>query len=286
MLRPVDLHIHSCNSDGTFTPSRLIELAADQGIAAVALADHDSVSGIDEAVAAGLIHGVEVIPAVELSVEYNGFHDIHLLGYFIDHRDPVFLDKLEQFRARRDRRGAEIIERINAKLLQESKGRISYDEVAAVSGEALGRPHIARILVSKGYAGCMEDAFDNYLVPCNVPKSYFPAGDAVGEIRRINGLAVLAHPTSITRDRVQLRRVIADFANMGLDGIEAYNNLCSFDETDFLAAIARRYGLAVTGGSDFHGNADEGRLGIENGKGPINYGLVEALKLRLRRNLS
>jgi predicted metal-dependent phosphoesterase TrpH len=126
----------------------------------------------------------------------------------------------------------------------------------------------------------MENAFDDFLVPCNVPKEYFAADEAIREIHRIGGLAVLAHPTSITRDRTMLRELIAELIRYGLDGLEAMNNMASIDETDFLSAIARRHGLLVTGGSDFHGNSDE-ELGICDGRHPVDYRLVEALKERL-----
>lgn len=256
-------------------------MAADQGLTAIALADHDTVSGVDECISCGELHRIEVIPAVELSVEYGEYRDIHLLGYFIDYRDPSFLVKLEQFRLRRRQRGAEIIARINEKLNCEGKSRISYADVLTQSVEALGRPHIARVLVAQGCANSMEDAFDRYLIPCDVPKLYFPLPEAIAEIRRIGGLAVLAHPTSITRDRSLLRELLQEFAGLGLDGLEAYNTLCSADERDFLLGIARYYRLSVTGGSDFHGNDVDDRMGINGSRGPITYELIQNLKKRL-----
>ena len=126
MERYVDLHLHSIHSDGVRTPAELVEMAAKNGLRAIALADHDSVAGIDEALAAGERHGVEVIPAIELSVEFRRYHDIHLLGYFIDYRDEAFREKLVRFRARRDERGRAIIDRINARLSHEGREPISY----------------------------------------------------------------------------------------------------------------------------------------------------------------
>lgn len=280
MHAPVDLHTHSRHSDGIFTPSEVIELAYAQGFKALALADHDSVSGIDEAIAAGSRQGVEVIPAVELSIEIKGHHDVHLLAFFIDHHDPDFNLRLNSFRERRDTRGQEIIARINDRLEQNGKGGITYDEVIEGSDGALGRPHIARVLMSKGYVSDMNDAFDNYLVPCNVPKEYFPADEAIREVHRIGGIAVLAHPTTITRDRTVLREVIGMLVALGLDGIEAYNSLATIDDAEFLCAIARRYKLVVTGGSDFHGTEGENLLGIRDNRFPVDYRLVQALKER------
>lgn len=278
--RYVDLHVHSVHSDGVRTPAELVEMAARKGLQAIALSDHDSVTGMDEALAAGTMHGVEVIPAIELSVEFKGHHDVHLLGYFIDYRDEAFQEKLSLFRTRRDERGRAIIDRINAKLAQERKGGITYEEVHALSGEALGRPHIARVLVARGFARDVQDAFERYLLPCNVPKTYFPMDEALAEIRRIHGVSVLAHPTTISANRTILKGVIAELAAMGLDGIEVFNNLCYTDDMMFLESLAGRFGLVKTGGSDFHGIEKDIEMGSGRGSLAVTYRWVEELKRR------
>lgn len=282
MLTPVDLHIHTRHSDGVFTPAEIVALAHEQGFGAIAIADHDSVSGIDEALQAGKQYGIEVIPAIELSIELNGHSDVHLLAYYPDHHDQDFTDRLNLFRERRDRRGHEIIARINEKLSHAGKSGISYDEVIAGSDGALGRPHIARVLMAKGYCSSMNDAFDNYLVPCDVPKEYFRADIAINEIHRIGGIAVLAHPTTISRDRSVMREAIGMMVALGLDGIEAYNSLATLDDAEFLVALARRYRLVLTGGSDFHGNEGETDLGIKDSRFPLDYRLVDALQHKVR----
>jgi predicted metal-dependent phosphoesterase TrpH len=127
----------------------------------------------------------------------------------------------------------------------------------------------------------MNEAFANYLVPCNVPKEYFAAEEAITEIHRLGGVAVLAHPTTITRDRTIVREVIGMLVALGLDGIEAYNSLATIDDAEFLLAIARRHNLVVTGGSDFHGNEEEDRLGIRDNRFPLDYRLIDAMKERL-----
>ena len=281
MKAPVDLHIHSRYSDGTFAPAELVVMASGQGFKAIAIADHDSISGIDEAIAAGAINGVELIPAVELSIAIKGHHDVHLLAYFINHHDGNFNDRLNSFRHRRDQRGQEILARINDKLASEGKFGINFDEVAKTSDGSLGRPHIARVMLARGYVTDMNDAFDNYLIPCNLPKEYFPADDAIREIHRIGGVAVLAHPTTISKDRTVQREVIGMMVALGLDGIEAYNTLATIDDSEFLLAIARRHNLVVTGGSDFHGNDGETRLGIRENRFPLDYRLVESLRKRI-----
>lgn len=280
----IDLHIHSCHSDGVYTPTELVEMAAEKRLQAIAIADHDSTAGIDEALEAGNRIGVEVIPAVELSVEFKHYHDVHLLGYYIDHKDKTFQEKLAEFRRRRDARGQAIIERINSKLSGEKKGSISYGEVLESAEGALGRPHIARILIAKGFARTIQDAFNKYLEPCDVPKFYFPMTDALAEIRRINGVSVLAHPSSITEDRETLRNIILQLDAMGLDGLEVFNNMCYNDDMAYFESIATQLGLAITGGSDFHGFEDGIEIGIGRGGLAVHYRWVDALKkLRMAR---
>ena len=281
MKRYADLHIHSIHSDGVHAPALLVEMAARKGLQAIALADHDSVAGIDEALEAGCRLGVEVVPAIELSVEFRGYHDIHLLGYFIDHRDSAFREKLQLFRSRRDDRGRAIIDRINAVLAREGKDTISHQEVLALAGGALGRPHIARVLVARGVVSDVQEAFDRYMVPCNVPKLYFPMAEALAEIRRIGGVAVLAHPNTITDNRAELSAIIIQLAHLGLEGIEVFHNACYKDDMIFLEGLARSFNLLMTGGSDFHGFEDDIEIGSGRGGLAVAYHWVEGIKKRL-----
>ena len=281
MERYVDLHLHSLYSDGVRTPAELVEMAAKNGLRAIALADHDSVAGIDEALTAGKRHGVEVIPAIELSVEFKGHHDIHLLGYFIDYRDEAFREKLVRFRARRDERGRAIIDRINDRLSHEGRETISYQEVLALAKGALGRPHIAQVMVTRGLARDVQDAFERYVVPCNVPKLYFPMAEALAEVRRINGVAVLAHPTTISPNRTVLKGLLSELAVIGLEGIEVFNNLCYNDDMIFLESLARSLGFLKTGGSDYHGFEDDIEIGSGRGGLAVAYHWVEAMKRHL-----
>ncbi|WP_243373342.1 PHP domain-containing protein [Geotalea sp. SG265] len=274
----IDLHMHSTYSDGVYKPAELIAMAAAKGLKTIALADHDTVDGIDEALEAGRRHHVEVIPAVELSVQFETYKDVHLLGYLIDHRDSAFLRKLAEFRTIRDRRGQAIIANINQKLGQENKEIISYDEAMNLADGAFGRPHIARVLVNRGYARDMQDAFERYLIPCDEPKRYFPMDEALAEIDRLGGIAVLAHPTSVSEERKTLAAVIGKLAEMGLRGVEAHNNMCNADESAFLVRLAENLGLAVTGGSDFHGIEPGIEMGTGRGQLAIPHTLATALK--------
>jgi predicted metal-dependent phosphoesterase TrpH len=275
----VDLHIHSIHSDGLCTPAELVQMAARNGLRSIALADHDSLDGIDEALEAGARFGVEVIPAIELSVEFRGHQDIHLLGYYVDYRDDEFREKLARFRTRRDERGRAIVDRINTRLAGEGKETIHYEEVAALASGALGRPHIARVLVARKLARDVQDAFDRYVVPCNVPKVYFPMTEALTEIRRTGGVSVLAHPATITSNRTLLKNLLGDLAAGGLEGLEICNRNCSSDDMYFLDRLAGSLGLLKTGGSDFHGFEGESEPGSGQSMVRFPYQWVEAMSM-------
>lgn len=259
----IDLHVHSNCSDGVLSPTELVKRAAGIGLKTIALADHDSVAGINEATAAGNGCSISIIPAVELSVQFKAWQDVHLLGYGIDHADSIFLEKLNGFRDRRERRNEEILVRVNEMLVSSGRKPVALETVLSFAKDAIGRPHIARALLECGYVESVEDAFQRFLIPCNVPKSYWPIDDAIGEIRRIGGVAVLAHPTTVSTDLQELRTVFLELKGMGLDGIEVYNNLAMPNEMERLRRLAEELGLLITGGSDFHGMED----GLEMGRG-------------------
>ncbi|GAW66210.1 phosphoesterase [Geoanaerobacter pelophilus] len=278
MRNMVDLHLHSTFSDGVRTPAELVAMAAELGLRAIALADHDTVDGIDEAIAAGTSLGVEVLPAMEFSVAFGSYRDVHLLGYLLNHRDPQLLAMLKDFRDKREARGDAIIGRINEKLTLEGKATITSAEAAALAGGALGRPHIAQVLMARGYVRDMQDAFVRYLLPCDVPKRYFPVDEALATIKRLGGVAVLAHPTTITNEREPLFRVIEELAEMGLDGLEVFNNVCSEQDSAYLRNFAEKRGMVWTGGSDYHGIEEGICMGTGRGSMAVPYSCVVDLK--------
>jgi predicted metal-dependent phosphoesterase TrpH len=259
----IDLHIHSSFSDGAFTPAVLVARANMLNVGVIAIADHDSIAGVFEATVAGNTSGIEVIPAVELSVQYKEWQDVHLLGYGIDCSDKQFLQNLDGFRRRRDGRNDEILELVNAMLRFEGRIPLERERVRSFARDSIGRPHISRALLEQGYADSVEEAFKHYLVPCNVPKFYWPIEDAIAEIHRIGGVAVLAHPTSVSKDVSILGSVISALHALGLDGIEVFNNMGWPQEIEFLRRTAEELGLLITAGSDFHGIEE----GLEIGKG-------------------
>ena len=280
----VDLHLHSTCSDGYLSPEEVVALAQKAGLRAIALADHDNISGISRAITAGDAAGIEVIAAVELSSQWLEYTDMHLLGYGFDYQDPYLIRALNEFQEFRATRNGQIVERVNQKLFDEKRRPIDPEKVRQLAGGTVGRPHIALALRQAGYVNNNEEAFNRYLVPCNVPKHYFPADEAIKLIHGSGGIVVLAHPPYVTRDRHKLERLVTELVDLGLDGIEAYNNGSGLEDTDWLIRVARQHHLVVTGGSDFHG--DSGSL-IEVGRGVrglrVPYHCAEEVKAALKK---
>ncbi len=276
----IDLHTHSSCSDGVLPPAQLLAAAQLAGLSTIALCDHDTVSGVEAAILAGGKLGVEVIPGVELSVCFKGYTDVHLLGYWIDIYAAELTERLDTFAFRRSNRNREIIMAVNQALQQEQKAPLTIEEVEALADGVMGRPHIARALLQRGYVSGMEDAFSRYLVPCDVPKTYWPMEDALRTIQRVGGVAVLAHPTSITRDQQILTELITELNELGLDGVEVYNTLAAEHEIMFLQSLANRLNLIPTGGSDFHGIEEHDLLGKGRGGTHFSDALLPPLRKR------
>lgn len=259
MSRYIDLHLHSTCSDGLYSPDEVVRMARTAGLSAIALADHDNVDGIDAAMATGAEVGVEVLPAVELSTQFEDFTDLHLLGYGFDYRDPEFCRELAEFRDFRERRNEHIVLRVNEKLAAEGRAPLDLDAVRSKAGGTIGRPHIALALLDAGHVQNKDEAFERYLVPCNVQKRFFPIEEAIAMIHRTGGAAVLAHPPFIVQDRRSLEGLVRRLTRLGLDGLEAYNSGADNEMIDWTITLARRNNLIVTGGTDFHG-ADQEKL--------------------------
>jgi 3',5'-nucleoside bisphosphate phosphatase len=277
--RLIDLHLHSTCSDGVHAPAQVIRLAADAGLAAVSLCDHDNIDGIDEALASGPEFGVEVLSGVELSVVWEGLEDIHLLGYGFNHHHPGLQSALQEFRDFRESRNEQVVSRVNDMLRREGRRTIDFERVLELAGGTVGRPHIAMALREQQLVATSEEAFQRYLVPCNVAKRYFPVEEAIALIRAAGGVAVLAHPPFITNDRALFLRLLDALVALGLEGIEAYSNGADNDDIDWYITEGRRRGLLITGGSDFHGTEGEVIVaGGSRGNLRIPYGLLEELR--------
>ncbi len=275
-----DLHCHTNCSDGSDTPEELIQKARQAGLAAVAVTDHDTVEGLEVAVAAGGNLGIEVIEGVELSV----FHEpgnFHLLGYLGDWSDPAFMDVLGRVQEARRNRNPKVVEKLKGLGVEISMAEL--EEMA--QGGQVGRPHFARLLVEKGYVSSVHQAFDRYLKkggPAYVPKSVLKPEEAIRGVRACGGVAVLAHPFSLGhRDLGELRRWVEEWREMGLQGVECYYSEHDPAFTQFLIEMCRSLGLAVTGGSDYHGKAKP-HIALGRGRGDLRipYSCVEEIRER------
>ncbi|MEB3101253.1 PHP domain-containing protein [Ferviditalea candida] len=248
-----DLHTHTTASDGTNEPSGNIRLAKEAGLGAVAITDHDTVAGIPEALEAGRKLGVTVVPGVEISTVANG-QDIHILGYYMNIEDSAFLQRLEELRRTRDRRNALIIDRLSELGMSVSLQEVIDAANKNGAGETIGRPHIAAVLIAKGYVRTMREAFDRYLgksgkAYANPPRIH-PA-EAVGWIHEAGGTAVVAHPGLYGDDLL-----IGQLIEQGIDGIEAFHSDHAPEDELRYSELCRRHRLLITAGSDFHGEKD------------------------------
>lgn len=276
----VDLHIHSTYSDGLLTPSELVAMAQRCNVTTLAITDHDSVEGIREGMEAAQQAGIDMIAGVELSVRYESFSDVHLLGYGFDYNDAAFGSFLERIREERLRRGERILDKINGVLIFQGREPLAMPNSSGSSG-AFGRPHLARMLMEEGYVTSMEEAFTRYLVPCNVPKFRWEMNDALEEINRLGGVAVLAHPTEYSHNQQELRRLVTSLADLGIEGVEVYNSQADPGEVSLLMRLAEQRSLLVTAGSDFHTPGEGVELGRGSGGIRFPVGLVPPLKQRI-----
>ena len=261
----IDLHVHSNISDGTMSPADVVKLAAKSGLSAIALTDHDTVDGIEEALAAGEKYGVEIIPGIEISADYKG-GDLHILGFDIDYRDKNFAGKIKVCRDSRHERNLKMTEKIRQQGFD-----ITWEMILERFGDnSITRAHFAKYLLDEGYVESKEEAFAKYLnpgCPCYVPREKVTPEQAVKMIIDAKGHPVLAHPMlyKLTHERVE--SVIVMLMSYGLQGIEAVYSLNSLEDDEFLRKLAKRHGLYITGGSDFHGAI---KPDIQIGKGDIN----------------
>jgi predicted metal-dependent phosphoesterase TrpH len=276
----VDLHTHSTASDGTLRPSEVVRQAAGHGAAAIALTDHDSIDGVAEAVAEGARLGVEVVSGIEISAEF-GPGTMHILGLFVDPAAPAFSAGMARMQAARRQRNPQIIERLQAAGVS-----ITYDEVVAASGGGqVGRPHFARVLIDKGYARDMNDAFDRYLkrgARAYAERFRFAPAESIALIHQAGGVAVLAHPATLGLAPEGLRAELARLTAAGLDGLEVSYSAHSVADEARLRLLAQDLGLAESGGSDFHG-AHKPDIRPVIGRGHLAVPVAVLEELRRRR---
>lgn len=244
-MREIDLHIHTTASDGTCTPREAVRRASELGLRAIAVTDHDNITGHAEALSAGMDYGVEVVQGIEVSTRYGV--SVHILGYYLEHLVPLLAGIVND----RDVRNEKI-----AALMAGDGLPVSYAEMKRRFGEAIGRPHFGRILTELGLAESVSDAFDRYLGRDKryfVPRRTVDIDSSVEAIVQSGGVPVLAHPFQYKKNDAELRELIEHCMAHGLRGIECRYSGYDAGQVKYLEGLAEEYGLLKTGGSDFHG---------------------------------
>ena len=277
MKKLIDLHTHSVCSDGSMTPRELVAHAKKEGIAAIALSDHDCLDGIRDAMDEGEKLGVEVIPAIEFSVVSDT--ETHILGYFIDPKTDAMKDAMQRIFAAREYRARVTLEKLNELGLP-----ITVEEVQRVAGGALlCRAHYARVLMDKGLVPSVKEAFDKYLAngrPAYCGHQAITAEEAIDLIHKAGGIAFVAHLHLIRLSDEELYAFLTRLKAAGLDGIEGYYTEYTPEMQEKFQSIARELGLQISGGTDFHA-AMKPHIAIGRGTGnlEIPYEVLENLKI-------
>lgn len=280
-MKRIDLHTHSLKSDGAQTPADVVRTAYDAGLSAMALADHDNIEGVPEAMAEGARLGVEVIPAVELSAQSDT--ELHILGYFIDIHNKRLNEAMAYALQVRDQRQEETCRKLN-----EQGFAITMDELRqeAHGNPVLCRAHFAQIMVRKGYTPSVQEAFSKYLsVGCYAysNRQALTGPEAVSLIREAGGIAVAAHLHLIKMPDAQLKEYLKTLIPYGLDGVEGYYTDYTPDMEQRYRAMAKELGLVISGGTDYHG-ANKPHIAIGKGRGnlEIPYAVLDGLRQRHR----
>ena len=278
----IDLHIHSTASDGSLTPSEIIRLAQKLNLGAIAITDHDSLEGSQEAIDAGIPSTINFVSGVEISAAYPPFFprsgSFHILGYRIRLDDSALNQLLNKLRQARKNRNPEIL-----RCLKKLGCPLSLEEVRKQVREGqIGRPHIARAMVAKGFVQSIDEAFDSFLgidKPAYVDKYRIECASAIQTIRAAGGIPVLAHPGLLNiGDANDLDHLIGNLKDIGIKGIEVYYPQHTSQQTKQYRELAKRYELLMTGGTDFHGSIiPEIKMGTGNGNLFIPYELYEKL---------
>ncbi|HPD01096.1 MAG TPA: PHP domain-containing protein [Acetivibrio sp.] len=276
MDRFVDLHTHSTASDGSMTPSEIVRHAKKSGLSAVALTDHDTVDGIEQAVEEGNKIGLEVVPGVEISLDYKT--EMHLLAYFFDDSYMKIESLLERFRRSREERNPKMIEKLNSLGIDITM----EDVVAEAKGRVVARPHMANVMVRKGYVKTVAEAFEKYISngkPAYVKRDSLTPEKGIQAIREAGGIPVLAHPIYLRLDWGKLDELLSRLVSDGLMGIEAYYVDNSQEDTGNLLNLAKKHNIVATGGSDFHGSfKPDIKIGSGKGNLKVPYEALERLK--------
>lgn len=280
----IDLHTHTTASDGTFSPAALAQTAKTIGLSALALTDHDTIDGLVEFQETGRLLGLETIPGIEFAALWEKHHrpEIHIVGLGIDPHSPILLERMKDIRKSRDLRNRKMCEKLTSIGLH-----LSLEEVQAnAGGEVITRAHFANVLLEKGYIRLRSDAFSRYIspgLPGYVEREFLSPALCIQTIKEAGGAAVLAHPTLYDLNMPQLEELVEELIPYGLDGIECFYSTYTPEQTRAISALAEKYHLLPSGGSDFHGkNKPDIHLGSGKGNLAIPYALWENLKKRTK----
>ncbi|MFA6308799.1 MAG: PHP domain-containing protein [Clostridia bacterium] len=274
MKKFIDLHTHSNASDGSMSPAEVVIAAKDAGLSAIALTDHDTFEGIEEALAQSKKSGIELMPGVEISVAYKT--EMHILGYFKESTYKNFNSVLENLKKNRNKRNPKIINKLN-----EIGFSLTMEDVKnETRGSIIGRPHIAKTILKKGYVKSMDEAFKKYLSegrPAYFKRDELGVKEGIEEICKAGGMPVLAHPIFLYLNNEELDVLLKNMKAYGLKGIEAYYSENSETDTGNLLRLAVKNNLIVTGGSDFHGTYKPNiNIGTGRGNLKIPYEILNA----------
>lgn len=273
----IDLHVHTTASDGSLTPREVVRRAKALGLKAIAVTDHDTVAGVEEALEEGILCGLEVIPGIEISVDVTK-GTCHLLGYFIDYKDKDLLKRLLFIQRARDERNLKMLQKLKALGID-----LTLEEVKAQAKDGqICRPHFALAMIKKGYVSSVDEAFERFLKkggPAYVEKFRLSPEEAIRMILQSKGIPVLAHPFTLELEKEEFETFLKELKQHGLKGIEAYYPDHTLEQTEFYERLGKKYGLLITGGTDFHGPPREE---IELGKGRGNLSIPYELLLKLK----
>jgi predicted metal-dependent phosphoesterase TrpH len=275
----IDLHTHSRFSDGSATPTEVIDLAVEAGLTAIALTDHDGLAGLTEAENRAKTAGIDFVRGCEVSASFQP-GSLHLLCYFVP-AEGALAKKLADLRAERERRNEKLLD-----LLAGLGFPITREEVELEAGsDVIGRPHFAAVLLRHGVVSSVEEAFQRFLAkgaPAYVEREHVEPNEILQVAAQSGALTSIAHPMTLGLEPTELDRLLDDFAGSGVNGMECYYSSYDEDLQGDLAAMARRHGLVPTGGSDFHGTFKPG-LHVGTGRGELCVPDEVLDELRARR---
>jgi len=279
----IDLHVHTNASDGQYSPSEVVRMAKNIGVSTIAITDHDTVSGVNEAMLEGEKCGVEVIPGIEFSAEFK--NNMHILGYFVDHKSQVFSDFINDEILKRRLRNLKYIE-----YFKSIGFNISEHELNQIAKGTIGKPHFVKLMLDKGYIKSQDEGYKQYFSReplksiCKERKS---PKEIIEMILSVGGIPVLAHPVLLKLSLDELENEVSNLKSFGLLGIEVYHTEHSPNDTLNYLEIAKKHSLVITGGTDYHGDKVKPEIKLGTGcNGNVNildYSIVTNLKSKIFR---